>query len=412
MPTAQTHTKKFVVPSKFDIIPIHVSDIGNFKRCRRYWSWSSPTRNNLRHRVEIYGVNVPLWFGTGIHYALEKFYDPVLKRDPVESWQTWFTYQWEGGIVTDEWLERTYDMKPVQMPNKTWAIQGLRDMLPMADEEEYAGYRELGIGMMTFYKEYAAKHDEFEVIAAESTFSIPILDPTTGEVMRAIDIREHSPNYGKELEVHARGKRDCIVQSLRTEKYLIMDHKTAAKVDEDYFLKLAKDEQVSNYHWASEAEARMYGLPYLKIDGVIYNVLRKAFPRPPTITTRGLPSLNRQEESTTADMFLDCVKELGLQQWAELDAKAKSYYEWLLDQGEKNFIIREVIRRNQYEVQATERNIALVAKDMISDPAIYPTPTGQTNCIKCAFRAPCIAIDDGSDWKDMLLNGYEKNPDR
>ena len=100
------------IPSKWDIIPIHTSDIANFKRCRRYWDWSSPTRTNLRHKVEIYGINFPMWFGTGIHYGLEKYYDPILKRDPIESFLTWFQYQWEGGIVGEEWLNLTYDIHP------------------------------------------------------------------------------------------------------------------------------------------------------------------------------------------------------------------------------------------------------------------------------------------------------------
>ena len=101
-----------VVPDKYDIIPIHTSDVASFLRCRRYWNWSSPAKNNLRTRADVSGINPNLWFGTGIHYALEKFYSPGLKRDPVEAWQTWFAYQWDGGIVTTELLEHTYDNNP------------------------------------------------------------------------------------------------------------------------------------------------------------------------------------------------------------------------------------------------------------------------------------------------------------
>ena len=89
------------IPGKHDIIPIHCSDVASFKRCRRYWAFSSPTRQNLRRRVDLYGISMPLWFGTGIHYALEMFYNPTLRRDPVESWETWFDYQWNGGVVTE-----------------------------------------------------------------------------------------------------------------------------------------------------------------------------------------------------------------------------------------------------------------------------------------------------------------------
>src|SRR3954452_15910762 len=108
----ETVYRKVEIPNKYDIIPIHTSDVASFLRCRRYWNWSSPTRSNLRHKVEIYGIDTNLWFGSGIHYALEMYYNPALRRDPVEAFQTWFEYQWNGGIVTEDWLDRTYDINP------------------------------------------------------------------------------------------------------------------------------------------------------------------------------------------------------------------------------------------------------------------------------------------------------------
>ena len=66
------------IPSKMDIIPIHASDRGTFKKCRRNWDWSSPMRGNLVRRVDMQGVTMPLWFGTGVHYALAQYYNPIL----------------------------------------------------------------------------------------------------------------------------------------------------------------------------------------------------------------------------------------------------------------------------------------------------------------------------------------------
>src|SRR6516164_542862 len=87
------------IPSKTDIIPIHASDRATFKRCRRRWDWSSPMRVNLVPRVDTGTVVMPLWFGSGIHWALSQYYDPVLPRDPVEVFQTWWEVQWRGGII-------------------------------------------------------------------------------------------------------------------------------------------------------------------------------------------------------------------------------------------------------------------------------------------------------------------------
>lgn len=413
------------IPSKYDIIPIHASDIASFKRCRRYWDWSSPTRTNLRRKVQYHGINVNLWFGSGIHYALERYYNPVLRRDPVESFLTWFKMQWEGGIISADELEYSYDINPVPIESKDEAafieyarvmgvdaaryeIQGLRDLLPSPDEEEFLGFKELGVGMMTFYKDYAAREDDFEVVAAESSFSIPL-----GFEWR--DVREESPNYGKLLEVHARGKRDTIVYwPERPEKrqYGIFDHKTASKVDEDYFESLENDPQFSTYIWASVSEAEIYDLPWKHIEDVCCNAIRKVFPRPPTVTTRGFPSLDRSKESTTAQMFSDCVRDLGLVDWFHEDKKAQGYYEYLLTEGDKVFIQRDFARRNRHEIKATGEEIKMVAMDMLDNPRLYKSPSRLGYCTRCQFRAPCLAKDDGSDWKGMLADGYELNRDR
>lgn len=191
------------IPSKYDVVPIHASDVSHYMKCRRYWDWSSPARNNLRRKVQIYGVDPNLWFGTGIHFTLQCYYDPVLSRDPVETWQTWYQWQWEGGLINKDELEMSYDPNPKQT-GEVYQIRGLRDLLPDPNLEEFETLRDLGIGMMEFYKEYANRHDDFVVITAEAMFSVPL-------GFEVKDIREQSPNYGKKLEVHARGKRDAII---------------------------------------------------------------------------------------------------------------------------------------------------------------------------------------------------------
>jgi len=405
------------IPSKWDIIPIHTSDLGNYRRCRRYWDWSSPTRTNLRHRVDIYGVSFPLWFGTGIHYALEKYYDPMLRRDPVETFLTWFNYQWEGGIVGEEWLNLTYDIHPRLIEvegtgNKgevfKWEIAGLRDILPDPIEEEFMEHKALGVGMLTFYKEYAERKDDFEVVAVESTYSIPL-------GFEAIDRREDSPNYGQSIEVHARGKRDQIAWYPDRDKFGVMDYKTAARIDEDYFLKNEKDEQFTNYLWATKEEAKTYDLPWYahEVDRIIVNAMKKNYPKPPTVLKSGFLSVDRQNEGTTAELFMQSIREHGLELWYEDDERAQSYYDYLVRQGDDLFVQRDVVFRNDAEIENAGNHIRMMAAEMLDvDLKIYPNPTGAKSCLNCAFRVPCIAKDDGSDWQGMLEDGYEVNRDR
>ena len=393
------------LPSKWDIIPIHASDISAYKRCRRYWDWSSPTRTGLRRKVQIFGVNPALWFGTGIHYALEMYYNPVLKRDPVEAWLTFFDLSWRGGIVDADWLDRVYDIDPETHGGTLYKIRGLMDLLPDPDQEEFMAYKELGVGMMEFYKDYAKRNDDFQVVAAESMFSVPL-------GFEAVDRREDSPNYGEARPVHARGKRDAIIQSLETGRFGIIDHKTKSKIDDNYRASLQKDEQCTNYMCMSQEEAEVYDLPYKEISFVVHQALRKVFPSPPTPLKSGLPSLSRTDESTTPAMFEQYVKENNLRVWFESNEKAQFYYEYLVKEGDRQFIERNHVWRNAAELNAQGRHIRAIAKEMLSDPAIYPHPTGDFLCINCAFRAPCLAADDGSDWIGILEDGYERQTDR
>ena len=406
------------IPSKWEILPIHASDVAAFKRCRRYWNWSSPTKTNLRRRVDIHGIYFPLWFGSGIHYALEQYYHPILKRDPVEAFKTWYEYQWNGGIVTYDWLDRLYDLNPrpiIDANPSTWGkefpqtylVQGLKELHPSPDHEEFERHHDLGIGMLNFYKDYSTRNDHFECVSSEAKFSIPL-------GFEAIDFREDSPNYRNKLEVHARGTRDAILFNPDSERYGLLEHKSAADIGDDYFIKLEMDEQVGTYFWASQHEAKVYDLPWKRIDRVIYNVLRKVYPKPPTILKDGItPSVNRKEESTTAEMFAAYIKEAGIESIYHDSTKMQSYYNYLVEMGDNNFVQRKIVLRNQAQIDAIARHYKMVAEEMLSPSVqIYPTPSGNWLCTHCQFRAPCLAADDGSDYVAMLADGYEVNQGR
>lgn len=424
------------IPSKWDIIPIHTSDRATFKDCRRRWAWSSPSRANLIPRSQVHGIRIPLWFGTGIHYCLEKFYDPVLSEDPVAVWLAWFDLQWEGGEVTTEDIERhgLADREPTKLQGKeTFYVEGLRDILPFPDEEEFMQLRDLGRGMMEFYKTFAAENDDFRTVMTEHNFSVPILDPK-GKPLYMVDNREMpedwEPDYDTEniygplmyqkvkghtvflKQVHARGRMDKIVQELPNGRYGIHDYKTTARLDDDYFRHLELDEQCTTYLWAAQREAKMYDLEFETVDFIVYEALLKAYPKPPTINKNGLPSINRQTESTTAAMFEEAVLKLGIKPIYDVDVKMQEYYAWMLEKGDKRFINRTPTWRNKIQVENAGIRLYYEAVDMLSDPRLYPNPSKDYSCLNCVFRGPCIAVEDGSDWKSMLEQGYVPNWDR
>lgn len=408
-----------VIPSKWDIIPIHNSDRASFKRCRRYWDWNSPARQNLNLRADIHGVNPALWFGTGIHWALEQYYTPGLVRDPTEAWKTWFDIQWRGGIITADWLPRVYDLRPQQLAvetaasgdyKSTYRVRGLEDIIPSPDHDLFDELFTLGIEMTSFYKEFAEKNNDFEVVMVEHDFSVPIWDYANNTILRAIDKRENSPNFGKELEVHARGRVDNTW--IRNNKMGIIDYKTAAKIEESYFDKLETDEQCTSYLWALEVEANYYDLPHkgYPIEEVLYDALRKSYPKPPTELKNGMFSVSRTDESTTYDI---------LQAWIKihmpgipLSEKQQSYVDWLKDQGDEQFIIRRPVRRNRHQIASAGERIYLEALDMLSEPRIYPNLTNDWLCRNCVFRAPCLAAEDGGDVTQLIEDNYTSARDR
>ena len=418
--------QKITVPDKYDIIPIHTSDRSTFKDCRRRWAWSSPAQQNLVPKVSIYGIYVPFWFGEGIHYALEKHYDPFLKEDAEVAWETWFNLQWIGGKIKESELEQFKDRKPYQDEDGQWHTQGLVDVLPDVDYEKFEALLELGKGMMRNYKDYSERNDDFDVVATEHIFSVPIMDPNTGRPLYMEDYREMPKDWEPSLDgneygalyqeglkqVHARGRMDLIVFGRTTENYAIIDHKTAETIGEDYFDHVDLDEQCTTYIWAAEIEARMYGLPYTDIAGIVYQAIRKGFPTPPSITSRGLPSLNKAQETTTAALFERTIKEMGLEEYFKMDDKMQAYYTYLVEKGDKNFIQRHPVKRNRHQKDNAGLRLYMEAMDMLDKPRIYPNPTKNYSCLKCRFRGPCVAIESGYDWEDMIKDGYERNFDR
>jgi len=368
---------------------------------------------NLMPDAEYSGVNMNLWYGTGIHWCLANFYDPFLSRDPVESWRTWYRLQWEGGEVSADELKMFYDERPEQA-GETYKVRGLRDIHPDPDPEEFEEFLALGVGMMEFYKEYALLFDDFTVIQPEHTFSIPLgfecIDPRDGEMK----------------EVHYRGTQDAILQHNTSGRYGILEHKTAIRIDEAYHRKLEKDEQCTGYMWAAEREAEIHDLEYKKIDFVIYNALRKAYPKPPTPLKNGLFSVDRQKESTTYPLLMEYIEEKGIGPIVESDERLKNYIEYVKNQGYEQFIIRTLVTRNRAEIESCGDRIKMEASDMLGIywkdqsvplalpgmPMIYPNPTGDFICTTCSFRGPCIARDDGSDWEQMIEDNYVVNPTR
>jgi hypothetical protein len=360
---------------------------------------------------------------------LQKAYDPTLKEDPVVVFLAWFDLQLYGGEVTKDELKEFADREPIKYTDNTWKVSGLADLLPFFNEEEFLELRDLGRGMLEFYKDFSQRNDDFRVISVEHDFSVPILNPD-GAPLYKEDTRQMPEGWEPSLaenvygplikwmpsgkyhkQVHARGRMDKVIQENDNGQYGILDHKTTSRLDEDYFRSLDLDEQGSTYLWAGEREAEMFNLEYTELEFIVFEGILKHYPQPPKMLKNGLPSIDRNHP-TTAVLFEKFIEEHNLKVVFENDLKMQAYYEHLLSKGEDNFINRTPTRRNRMARRNTGIRIFYEALDMLNDPRVYPNPRKDFNCINCIFRGPCIATESGYDWKAMIEDGYVSNFDR
>lgn len=213
---------------------IRTSERGDFKSCQFYW---------YHHWVRgLSGRTVPTWswFGSAIHKALEVRYPIGHKR---------------GGLpdVLDAFVEAVGDEV-----GRIWEKGGELD-----DEEVHDG-KALGIEMLKGYVKHYGLDNRWEVIHTEQPFQIDVRHPRTDRL----------------IAVYC-GTWDLFVWDNVDKVYRLVDHKTRAQFKKDWsFFDL--NDQGGSYLWVGPEVLRFIGLLEKGegIDGIVFNMLRKAMPQP------------------------------------------------------------------------------------------------------------------------------------
>lgn len=219
---------------------LRTSERRDFKRCQQRWRWA--WRQGLVAKHQKPGA---LWFGTGIHLALQHRYSkPGLAR---------------GRNVLQVWRDFVGDTEAV--------IYG--DNYDNDRDDFYDG-AELGEHMLGAYLDEYGMDERWHVISAEQTFEIPIPRP--------------GPRTTEPWEptlVLYNGTFDLVAMDLEAEardgvkSLWVWDHKTAKAIMTSH---LALDDQAGSY-WAVAGDVLTgQGLvePGMKLDGILYNFLRKS----------------------------------------------------------------------------------------------------------------------------------------
>jgi hypothetical protein len=327
-------------------VEIHTTDISNFKKCRQLWDFSSNVRRNLE--LTPTGPNA-LWFGTGVHGALAEFYAPAYNfRDPLRAIRWWHFYcESEQDFTVDEETE------------------------------------ELGHGMLDYYcNTWAPKHDNFEVVHVEQTASFEV-----GALRRSLG------HYPKGTVVVYSYRLDGLLMDVH-ERFWIKENKTAKNFGGSYDY-LLTDEQTGLYLYAEQRRRNVV------IEGVYYDVLRKAVPHPPKVLKNGTLSRD-SDQLTTYDLYLQALKE------KHPDGYPADYYQAFLDflyTKPEAFVHREIVRRNQHEIRLLWKAKLAEIKDMLDNPAIYKTSSPFT-CNGCMFLTPCVVKWEGGNVDNVLAVEY------
>lgn len=342
-------------------IVLRTSDRIAFKSCRRKWAWSSHLMRNLGSA----NLAPALWFGSGIHYALEDYHGYKHFKSAAHAFQAYC-------IATSK--------------------QGLRD-LPNNAKELY----ELGTNMMDYYEFKWAP-----IRSVDQTFiynGVPQVE-VDFEVDIPLDefphLKELAAKHGANAVVY-RGTIDRMAID-DFGRLWVVEYKTAKVAEQLHF---QTDPQVTSYVWAAN---HIYDRP---VAGVAYYQYVKREAKPPAILSSGRIS-TASNLSTSVPLYSEAL----LRMYGSLDKAPvanREYLEYLATQetaDKDKYIQREYVYRNEHMAQMEAQKVLLELEDMMNpDLPLYPNPTRECSRM-CSFLGACVSFDDGGDWETNLESQY------
>lgn len=344
-------------PKNPRIAIIRTSDRISFKNCRRRWGWNSHLRHNLGPKQNA----APLWFGSGMHFALEDFHGYNRFGNPTTAFMAY--------------VKATQEHDPRGLP------------------EELPELVELGKAMMDYYVGiWLRNRDPLKTywvngkpqVEVNFRFKIPIR-------------QELLDKYGWD-EVYYSGTIDKVCIDNEVDGLWLVDYKSAKIVQTLHYL---TDPQVSAYMWAAPY---IYDKPIL---GFIYQQHRKDVPKPGRELVKGGISV-AQNQITDYYMYKQSlIKAYGdLASAPPTNREFLSQLQMLEDENQNPFIRRDKIYRNHAQAESEGAKIIMEVEDMLNpELPLYPNQTRDCPSF-CPFISPCVSLDGGMDWKaelDLLM---------
>ena len=330
---------------------IRTSDRISFKNCRRRWGWSSHLRHNLGPRE---GIG-PLWFGTGIHFALEDFHGYNRFGHP----KTAFLAYVKARIEHD----------PQRLP------------------EDYKELTKLGEEMMDYYLLWLQQRKN-NILKTYWHEGVPQV-----EVNFRFEVPFDATKWGYDRVVYS-GTIDRVCVDDNGWLWPL-DYKTAASIATLHY---ATDPQIGVYMWA---------MPHLyvgkEVGGFYYQQHRKQTPNPGRILKNGQVSVAK-DQMTSRLLYRQTLIDV----YGSVELSGEGHQELLNvlgsqeDEWSDAFVRIDKVYRNERAAQSEGVKIVMELEDMLNpDLPLYPNPTRDCAAF-CPFHSPCVALDDGSDYKHIL----------
>ncbi len=294
---------------------------------------------------------LPLWIGSGFHYALEDYH----------GYQHYST----GAEAFAAYVDACRKTPDIKLPDD-WE-EGL----------------ELAAAMLDYYTQWEIGRPKYETLWIDG---IPQV-----EIDFEIELPFDATRFGYDRVVY-RGTFDRIA----TDEYgglWVVEYKTAKAFEIRHFM---TDQQVSSYVWAGSV---VYDNPVM---GVVYQQHKKVIPLGPRVlragkvsTASNMISSYRLYKNALEELYTTVEKAPGKNQrfLGDLAAQETEYRD--------AYIMRDLVTRNEHQIAAEGMKILLECEEMLNpDLPLYPSPT--RDCHFCSFMDPCISLDDGSDWEAEL----------
>jgi len=345
---------------------IRTSDRISFKSCRRRWAWGSSLRGNLTQKATV----DPLWYGTGIHYALEDFHGHNFYGHPTKSFKAYAE-----------------------------ACYRLRSTIPLPPM--YHELLELGEGMMNYYADqWLSERPQLHTLWIDNQPQV--------EVRALIEVpfnpREIYPD-SPFTKVYYSVTIDRVIEDEDDGGLYLLDYKTAKQMQTQHF---AIDPQISAYYWAA---GHIY--PGRRIKGFIYQQHRKDVPQPPRFLANGTLSTDTRQLTTHAAYRRAIVNVYGASsdRWPRQNLDTLNALAAEETQSYDRYIRRDYVERNDHVLESEGVKILLELEDMLNPHLpLYPNP-GRSCAFYCNFYHACVSLDDGSDWQyELELLTKTKSP--